>query len=102
MPKATPKEFDSTASSVQALSSGRVDAAVSDLGNVSNFVREFGNLKILDGVVTREPLAFAVQPNKFHLKMWLDNYVELISANHKLDQKVQYWWNSSDWEKDHK
>lgn len=103
MPKATLKEFaGGTAAVAQALSSGRLDGAVSDLGNVTNFVREFGNLKILDGVITREPLAFAVQGNAFHLKMWLDNYVELITADRRLENQVNYWWNSSDWEKDHK
>lgn len=103
MPKANLKEFaGGTAAVAQALSSGRLDGAVSDLGNVTNFVREFGNLKILDGVITREPLAFATQANAFHLKLWLDNYVELITADRRLENQVNYWWNSSDWEKDHK
>ena len=103
MPKATLKEFaGGTAAVTQALSGGRLDAAVSDLGNVSNFVREFGNLKILDGIITREPLSFAVQANAFHLKMWLDNYVELVTADRRLEKQVNYWWNSTDWEKDHK
>jgi polar amino acid transport system substrate-binding protein len=92
MPKANLKEF----------SSGRLEGAVSDLGNVTNFVREFGNLKILEGVITREPLAFATQANAFHLKLWLDNYVELITADRRLENQVNYWWNSTDWEKDHK
>jgi polar amino acid transport system substrate-binding protein len=103
MPKANLKEFaGGTAAVAQALSSGRLDGAVSDLGNVTNFVREFGNLKILDGVITREPLAFATQANAFHLKLWLDNYVELITADRRLENQVNYWWNSTDWEKDHK
>jgi len=103
MPKATHKEFaGGTAAVAQAVSAGRVDSGVSDIANINNFVKEFGNLRILDGVLTREPLAFAVQPSHFHLKMWLDNYIELISADRRLDALVQYWWNSSDWEKDHK
>jgi polar amino acid transport system substrate-binding protein len=103
IPKANLKEFaGGTAAVAQALSSGRLDAAVSDLGNVTNFVREFGNLKILEGVITREPLAFATQANAFHLKLWLDNYVELITADRRLENQVNYWWNTTDWEKDHK
>jgi len=103
MPKANLKEFaGGTAAVAQALSSGRLEGAVSDLGNVTNFVREFGNLKILEGVITREPLAFATQANAFHLKLWLDNYVELITADRRLENQVNYWWNSTDWEKDHK
>jgi polar amino acid transport system substrate-binding protein len=103
MPKANLKEFaGGTAAVAQALSTGRLDGAVSDLGNVTNFVREFGNLKILDGVITREPLAFATQANAFHLKLWLDNYVELITADRRLETQVNYWWNSTEGEKDHK
>lgn len=103
MPDAQHKEFaGGTAAVAQALATGRLDGAVSDLGNVTNFVNEYGNLRILDGVITREPLAFAVQADAFHLKLWLDNYVELITADKRLDKLVAYWWNGSDWEKDHK
>lgn len=103
MPKANLKEFaGGTAAMAQALSTGRLDGGVSDLGNVTNFVREFGNLKILEGVITREPLAFATKASNVHLKFWLDNYVELITADRRLEKQVDYWWNSTDWEKDHK
>lgn len=103
MPKATAKEYaGGTAPVAQAVSSGRIDAGVSDLGNVNNFVNEFQNLKILDGIITREPLAFAVKPDAFHLKLWLDNYVELMTADKRLDKLLDYWWTSSAWEKDHK
>lgn len=103
MPEAALKEFaGGTAATAQALATGRLDGMVSDLGNVSSFVNEFGNLKILDGVITREPLAFAVQKNHFHLKLWLDNYVELITEDKRLEEKINYWWNSTDWEADHK
>ncbi len=103
MPKATLKEFSGgTVDVSQAVSSGRIDAGVSDIANVTNFVKEYGNLKILDGLISKEPLAFAVNANHHHLKFWLDNYVEWISSDKRLDELVHYWWNSSDWEKDHK
>ncbi len=102
-PKATLKEFSGgTVDVAQAVSSGRVDAGISDLANVANFAKELGNIKILEGTLSREPLAFAVHPSHNHLKFWLDNYVELISSNKRLDELLQYWWVSSDWEKDHK
>lgn len=103
MPKATLKEFSGgTAQTTQALSTGRLDGAVSDLGNVTNFVNQFGNLKILDGIIKKEPLSFAVAKDAFHLKMWLDNYVEIVMQDGRLDEQVNYWWRSSAWEKDHK
>ncbi|MDO5605857.1 MAG: ABC transporter substrate-binding protein [Paracoccus sp. (in: a-proteobacteria)] len=103
MPDATLKEFaGGTAATAQALATGRLDAMVSDLGNVSSFVNEFGNLRILDGVITREPLAFAVGPDSVHLKFWLDNYVELITQDKRLEEKIDYWWNTTQWEADHR
>ncbi len=103
LPTATLKEFSGgTAAVAQAVSAGRVDAGVSDLANVTSFIKEFDNLKLLEGSISREPLAFAVQPSHNHLKFWLDNYIEVITADKRLDGLIQYWWNSSDWEKDHK
>ncbi|MBV2142369.1 ABC transporter substrate-binding protein [Falsochrobactrum sp. TDYN1] len=103
LPEATLKEYTGgTAAVSQALSSGRLDGLVSDLGNVSNFLNDFDNLKLLDGIVVKNPLSFAVRPDAFHLKMWLDNYVELITSDKRLEKMVNYWWNTTDWEKDHK
>lgn len=101
--KATVKEFAGGAAAVaQALSAGRVDVMVTDLGNANNFLNDYPDFKVLDGIVVKNPLSFAVRPNNFHLKMWLDNYVELISSDKRLDEMVHYWWASTDWQKDHK
>lgn len=103
LPEATLKEYTGgTAAVAQALSTGRLDGLVSDLGNVTNFLNDFDNLKLLDGIIVKNPLSFAVRPDAFHLKMWLDNYVELITSDKRLEQLVDYWWNTTDWEKDHK
>ncbi|EKF18303.1 ABC transporter substrate-binding protein [Nitratireductor pacificus] len=102
LPAATVKEFASGPASAQALAAGRVDGALTDLGNARSYVGEYDNLMILDGVITREPLAFATRAENGHLKFWMDNYFELISANGKLDRLVEYWWSSRAWEADHK
>jgi hypothetical protein len=34
--------------------------------------------------------------------MWLDNYVELKTADNSLQSLLAYWWTSDAWEKDHK
>lgn len=102
LPRATVKEFASGPASAQALAAGRVDGALTDLGNAQSYVGEYDNLTILDGIITREPLAFATRAENSHLKFWMDNYFELISANGKLERLVEYWWNSRAWEADHK
>ncbi|MEN3931513.1 ABC transporter substrate-binding protein [Microvirga sp. W0021] len=103
MPKATLKEFSGgTVDVAQAVSTGRIDAGVSDVANIRTFIKEYGNLKILENAMAREPLAFAVNPSHNHLKFWLDNYIEVVSADKRLDELLDYWWNSDAWEKDHK
>jgi polar amino acid transport system substrate-binding protein len=34
--------------------------------------------------------------------MWLDNYIQLKTADNSLKELLDYWWTSNDWEKDHK
>lgn len=102
MPEATVKEFASGPATAQAVSSGRIDGAVSSVANVAAYSTGFDNLRSLEGLITREPLAFATRKENVHLKLWMDNYIELTTANRKLDKLVEYWWTTTNWEKDHK
>lgn len=102
LPKAEVKEFPSGPAVAQALAAGRIDGALTDLGNARSYMEEYKNLKILEGIITREPLAFATRKENVHLKFWMDNYVELISSNRKLEKLLDYWWNSNNWRADHK
>jgi len=103
MPKATLKEFAGGGPSVaQAVASGRVDAAVMDRGGAMQYVNAYPGMQILEGVIRKEPLAFAIRPEDTHLLQFLNNYIRFIQTDGELDQLVDYWWNSTDWEKDHK
>jgi polar amino acid transport system substrate-binding protein len=103
MPKATLKEFAGGGPSVaQAVVSGRVDAAVMDRGGAMQYVNAFPGMQILDGVIRKEPLAFAVRPENTHLLQFLNNYIRFIQTDGELDALLKYWWESTDWEKDHK
>jgi polar amino acid transport system substrate-binding protein len=102
LPEATLKEFASGPASAQAVSSGRVDGGISSQANVAAYATSFDNLRALDGIISREPLAFATRKENIHLKLWMDNYIELNTANRKLDKLVEYWWTTTAWEKDHK
>ena len=37
-----------------------------------------------------------------HLLAALNNYMGLIRADGRLDEKLEYWWNTTNWEADHK
>jgi len=102
LPQATIKEYASGPASAQAVASGRIDGAVSSLSNVNAYASSFNNLRALEGIIEREPLGFATRKENIHLKFWMDNYIELNTANRKLDKLIDYWWLSDAWEKDHK
>ena len=101
--KAELKEFaGGTAQTVQALVSGRIDGGVSDKATIAGFMSSIDTIKMLEGEISREPLGFAVRPDSMHLLMALNNYMGLIRADERLQEKLDYWWNSTDWEADHK
>ena len=97
------KEFaGGTAQTVQALASGRINAGISDKATIAAFMSSIDGLVVLDGEISREPLGFAVRPDSVHLLTALDNYMRLIRTDGRLDEKLDYWWNTTSWEADHK
>jgi polar amino acid transport system substrate-binding protein len=103
LPNAELKEFaGGTAQAVQADVSGRASAGLSDKATIAGFMSSIEDLKVLDGVLAQEPLGFATRPDSIHLLLALDNYVRLIRADGRLDTALEYWWNSTAWEADHK
>lgn len=103
MPNAELKEFaGGTAQTVQALTSGRINGGVSDKATIAGFMSSIEGIVVLDGDITREPLGFAVRPDSMHLLAALNNYMGLIRADGRLDEKLDYWWNTTKWEADHK
>ena len=91
-----------TAQVVQAVSAGRIDSGLSDKATIATFVNSNPDLMVLDGVIAQEPLGFAVRPDSLHLLFALNNYMRLIALDGRLDDKIEYWWNSTAWEADHK
>jgi polar amino acid transport system substrate-binding protein len=97
------KEYSGgTAQTVQAVVAGRVDAGISDVATIAGFQSSIDGLVVLDGQLSREPLGFAVRPDSLHLLFALNNYMGLIRADGRLDGRLDYWWNSTAWEADHK
>jgi polar amino acid transport system substrate-binding protein len=91
-----------TAQTVQAVIAGRVDAGISDRATIASFVNSNKDLVVLDGQLAKEPLGFAVRPDSLHLLHALNNYKRLIELDGRLEQMLQYWWNSTDWQADNK
>lgn len=101
-PEATVKEFAGGGPAVaQATSAGRADVGVNNAGSVRGFLREYDNLKEIEGTLRRDPLSFAVRPENTHLMQVLNNYVTLLKVRGELDKIREYWWNSEAWRADH-
>jgi polar amino acid transport system substrate-binding protein len=91
-----------TAQTVQAVTAGRIDAGISDRATIAGFTSSDPSLVVLPDQLSKEPLGFAVRPDSMHLLLAIDNYMRLIKLDGRLDSKLEYWWNSTAWEADHK
>ena len=99
MPNATLKEYSGgNPQTVQAVVAGRIDGGVSDRASIASFINANDKIGVLDGTLTKEPLGFAVRPDSMHLLMAINNYVTLIEHDGRLQETLDYWWNSTDWQ----
>jgi len=103
MPKATLKEYSGgNPQTVQAVVSGRIDGGVSDRATIASFINNNDKITVLDGTLTKEPLGFAVRPDSMHLLTAINNYIRLIEYDGRLEETLNYWWNTTDWQADNK
>lgn len=101
-PKAEVKEYAGGGPAVaQATAAGRADVGVNNAGSVRGFLREFDNLRGIEGVLRRDPLSFAVRPENVHLMQVVDNYITLLKVRGQLEDITQYWWESDAWRQEH-
>ena len=88
---------------INAVLAGHVDAGVNDASGVKSQVANFppNSIRILEGQLSRSPLAFAVRYDSPDLLRWLDLFFLHIKLDGRLDANLDYWVNSLDWKKDH-
>ena len=101
MTEATLKEYSGgNPQTVQAVVAGRIDGGVSDRASIASFMTSNPAIVVLDGTLNKEPLGFAVRPDSMHLLMAINNYKRLIEHDGRLQETLDYWWNSTDWQAD--
>ena len=76
-----------------------VNDATADNGQVSNFPPN--SVRILPGMLSKLPLAFAVRYDSMDLLEWLNLFFLHIRLDGRMDENLNYWVNSLDWKKDH-
>ncbi len=88
---------------INAVIAGHTDAGVNDGSAVRGQAASFppGSLRILDGQLSKSPLAFAVRYDSPDLREWLNLFFLHINLDGRLDDNLNYWVNSLDWKKDH-
>ncbi len=102
LPNAKLKEYaGGTPQTVQAVLGNRIDAGISDRASLSTYIKQYPELTVVD-FMRKEPLGFAVRPESMHLLLALNNYLQLIEHDGSKQKILDYWWNSTDWEADHK
>jgi len=88
---------------IDAVLKGHADFGVNDasavVGQVSNFPPD--SVRILPGMLSKLPLAFAVRYDSMDLLEWLNLFFMHIRLDGRMDENLDYWVNSLDWKKDH-
>jgi len=88
---------------INAVLAGHVEAGVNDGSAVSSQIASFppNSVRILEGQLSKSPLAFAVRYDSPDLLSWLNLFFLHISLDGRLEENLNYWVNSLDWKKDH-
>jgi polar amino acid transport system substrate-binding protein len=88
---------------INAVLAGHTDAGVNDGSAVRGQSASFppNSVRILEGQLSKSPLAFAVRYDSPDLLSWLNLFFLHISLDGRLDDNLNYWVNSLDWKKDH-
>ncbi len=88
---------------INAVLAGHAEAGVNDGSAVGSQIASFppNSVRILEGQLSKSPLAFAVRYDSPDLLSWLNLFFLHISLDGRLEQNLNYWVNSLDWKKDH-
>jgi polar amino acid transport system substrate-binding protein len=88
---------------INAVLAGHVEAGVNDGSSARSQLSNFppNSVRILEGQLSRSPLAFAVRYDSPDLQSWLNLFFLHISLDGRLEENLNYWVNSLDWKKDH-
>ncbi len=88
---------------INAVVAGHTDAGVNDGSAVRGQSASYppNTIRILDGQLSKAPLAFAVRYDSGDLREWLNLFFLHTKLDGQLDANLDYWVNSLDWKKDH-
>ena len=88
---------------INAVMAGHTDAGVNDGSAVRGQAASFppNSIRILEGQLSKSPLAFAVRYDSPDLQNWLNLFFLHITLDGRLEENLNYWVNSLEWKKEH-
>ena len=88
---------------INAVLAGHTDAGVNDSSAVRGQAASFppNSIRILEGQLSKSPLAFAVRYDSPDLLSWLNLFFLHVSLDGRLENNLNYWVNSLDWKEEH-
>lgn len=88
---------------IDAVLKGHADFGVNDSSAVTGQQASFppNSIRIFPDMLSKLPLAFAVRYDSMDLLEWINLFFLHISLDGRLQENLDYWVNSQDWDKDH-
>lgn len=86
---------------INAVIGGHAQAGVNDGSAVVGQSASFppNSIRILEGQISKSPLAFAVRYDSPDLLQWLNLFFLHIKLDGRLDENLNYWVNTLEWKK---
>ena len=83
--------YNSYSDQISALKSGKIDGFLTDEPLAKEIIKENSNLKILDEKLTEDSYAFAINPSKQDLQNEINEVLNKMKQNGKLQELEEKW-----------
>ncbi len=101
LPKAKLKQYNDETAAIEALLNKKAHAMVAS-STMADFaaIRHSDKLFIpLTNTLTKEPIAFAIRKNDPKTLTFLNDWIQKVEDNGWLQERKNFWFKSTDWEK---
>ena len=88
---------------LDAVNNGQADCGVNDISAVKGQVAAYpaGTFTVMPEMLSKEPLAFATRYDEPDLLIWMNQFLDQVTLDGRLQKNLDYWVNSDNWKKDH-
>ncbi|MFF0918896.1 ABC transporter substrate-binding protein [Rhizobium leguminosarum] len=88
---------------LDAVNNGQADCGVNDVSAVKGQSTAYpaGSFTIMPDMLSKEPLAFATRYDEPDLLIWMNQFLDQVTLDGRLQKNLDYWVNSDNWKKDH-